>query len=79
VFTDMADVKRYYDHTDDLTRDRAFEMMIADLKRRGVTFDMPSDPLSDRAFIATLTRTYAMAPQQFPAEAPLERRQNAYA
>ena len=79
VFTDMADVKRYYDHTDDLTRDRAFEMMIADLKRRGVEFDMPSDPLSDRAFIATLTRTYAMAPTQFPAEAPLERRQKAYA
>lgn len=49
VFTDMADVKRYYDHTDDLTRDRACEMMIDDLKRRGVSFDMPSDPISDRA------------------------------
>jgi len=74
VFTDMADLKRYYDHTDDLNRDRAFEMLIADLKARGVDFVVPSDPLSDRAFIATLTATYAMSPSRYPAEAPLDRR-----
>lgn len=72
VFTDMAEVKQYYDHTDDLDRDRAFEMLIDDLKRRGVSFKVPSDPLNDREFIATLTRTYEMAPSIFPEEAPLE-------
>lgn len=74
VFADIADVKRYYDHTDDLTHDRALEMLIADLKRRRVAFAMPSDPLNDRAFIAVLTRTYSMAPASFPEEAPLERK-----
>lgn len=79
VFTDMAEVKRYYDHTDDLARDRAFEMLIDDLRRRDVAFEMPSDPLTDRAFIATLTQAYAMAPTIFPAEAPLEHRRMAAA
>lgn len=79
VFTDMADVKRYYDHTDDLDRDRVFDMLIADLRRRGVVFEVPTDPIADRAFIATLTRTYAMSPSIFPEEAPLERRQRARA
>jgi len=69
VFTDMTDVKRYYDHTDDLTRDMAFDIMIADLKRRGVPFEMPTDPSNDQAFIAVLTRTYAMRPTVYPPEA----------
>jgi len=66
VFIDMADVKRYYDHTDDLTRDQVFEMLVDDLKRRGVAFDVPSDPLNDRQFIAALNRTYAMRPTRYP-------------
>lgn len=75
VFTDMDDVKRYYDHTDDLNRDLAFEIMIDDLRRRDVAFEMPSDPANDLSFIATLTRVYAMAPTSYPEEAPLERKQ----
>lgn len=77
VFADMAEVKQYYDHTDDLTRDQAFDMLIADLKRRGVDFVMPTDPVNDRAFIAALASAYAMWPTTFPPEAPLERRQAA--
>jgi len=66
VFTDMADVKRYYDHTDDLTRDMVFNMMVADLKKRGVAFEEPTDPINDPAFIEVLTRTYAMRPTIYP-------------
>ena len=69
VFTDLADVKRYYDHTDDLTRDMTFEIMIADLKKRGVAFEMPFDPINDPAFIGVLTQTYAMRPTVYPPEA----------
>lgn len=72
VFQDMADLKRYCDHTDDLNRDRAFDMLIDDLKRRCVRFVVPSDPENDSAFIATLTQTYALAPAHYPVDAPLE-------
>jgi hypothetical protein len=72
VFTDMADLKRYYDHTDDLTHERAFDMLMSDLKARGIRFTVPSDPFADRAFIATLTTAYAMAPDSYPVEAPLD-------
>jgi len=74
VFTDMAELKRYYDHTDDLARDRAFDMLIADLKARRVDFAMPSDPVNDPEFIAALTRTYAISPASYPPEAPLHQR-----
>ena len=69
VFTDMADVKRYYDHTDDLTRDQVFDMLIADLKKRGVAFEMPSNPLTDPKFIGVLTSTYTMRPTSYPSDA----------
>lgn len=77
VFTDLADMKRYYDHTDDLTADRAFGMMIDDLKARGIAFETPTDPMNDQAFIAMLTRAYAMAPTHYPSDAPLDRRRAA--
>ena len=72
VFDDLADVTRYLDHTDDLTFDKVFEVLIADLRVRGVRFSEPSDPMADRDFIALLTDVYAMAPRVYPAEAPLD-------
>lgn len=72
VFDDLADVKRYLDHTDNLTSDRVFEMFIADLDGRGVTYTKPSDPMNDEQFKAVLARTYAMAPTSYPPEAPLD-------
>ncbi|MGW9131905.1 hypothetical protein [Streptomyces sp. NPDC055681] len=71
VFDDLADVTRYLDHTDDLTLEKVFNVLIADLRARGITFSEPSDPMTDREFIALLTDTYAMAPREYPAEAPL--------
>lgn len=72
VFDDLADVKRYLDHTDDLTVEQALGMLIDDLDARGVSYTSPSDPLNDADFVATLTRAYAMAPADYPAEAPLD-------
>lgn len=73
VFDDMGDLKRFFDHSDDLSPERALNMLMDDLRTRGVRFEVPSDPLSDAAFIDTLSKTYAVAPTRFPAEAPLDR------
>ncbi|MFC8433575.1 hypothetical protein [Streptomyces sp. NPDC057253] len=72
VFEDLADVTRYLDHTDDLTFDKVFDVLIADLRARGVRFSEPSDPMTDRDFIALLTDVHAMAPREYPALAPLD-------
>ncbi len=72
VFDDLVDATRYFEHTDDLTLDTALELLCADLRRRGVQFVEPSDPLHDSEFVALLTREYAMAPSAYPVEAPLD-------
>lgn len=69
IYMDYAELKRALDHSDDLTHERVFDMLIADLKARGETFAMPSDPMTDRAFIALLTRVYDPGqPSAFPPE-----------
>jgi len=71
LYTDLADLKRHVDHLDDLTPERAFEIFIADLRTRGVDFEMPSDPMRDPGFIGLLAQTYDVAPSSYPAEAPV--------
>lgn len=79
VFKDKAEVDTYLEHKDDLTLDKVFEILIADMKSKGISFTEPSDPLNDAEFIALLTRTYDMAPKEYPAEAPLNvKRPEAY-
>jgi len=71
VFMDMAELKVVMDQTDDLTHDRVFEMFIADLRGRGLTFEVPTDPLHDRGFVKLLTKVYDIGtPHIYPAEAP---------
>jgi hypothetical protein len=70
VFTDRDDMKRRFDHLDDLTPERVFEMFVADLRARKITFEVPSDPMTDRNFIGLLSRTYDVAPSSYPKEAP---------
>ncbi|MGW5106178.1 hypothetical protein [Nocardia sp. NPDC004123] len=72
VFDDAAEVNRYLDHTDDLSLDTVFEMLAADLRTRGIRYTEPTAPLTDPEFIALLTDTYAMAPREYPVEAPLD-------
>jgi hypothetical protein len=73
IFHDRADLKRTMDHTDDLTPERVFEMFCADMRARGVRFEVPTDPKHDRAFMATLGETYDLGPPSlYPEAAPRE-------
>lgn len=71
LFDDRKDVERYLNHTDDLTRDKVLDMLMDDMRSKGVSFDDPADPLTDPTFIATCSATYAMSPDEYPEEAPL--------
>jgi hypothetical protein len=71
LYTDLADLRKHVDHVDDLTTDRVFEIFVHDLRRRGVEFIEPSDPLRDPGFIALLATTYDVGPSSYPPEAPV--------
>jgi hypothetical protein len=71
LYTDMEDLKLHMDHLDDLTPDRVFEIFIDDLRTRALPFEVPSDPMTDRDFIATLAEAYDVGPRAYPAEAPV--------
>ncbi len=73
VFSDLAEVTRYYDHTDDLDLDMVFEILLHDLRSRGIKFVEPSDPLDDQEFVKVLSAAYAVAPASYPAEAPVDK------
>ncbi len=69
VYLDMDELRRARDHTDDLTHDMVFERLVDDLNSRGIDFEVPVEPLTDRAFIDLLTRTYDIGqPLHFPPE-----------
>jgi len=69
VFIDMDDLKRTFDHTDDITHDQALNILVSDLRKKNVAFEMPSDPMSDRAFIGMLSQVYAVnGPTNVPAD-----------
>lgn len=69
LYMDYGELKRALDHSDDLTHERIFDILIADLRGRGETFEVPSDPLTDRRFIGLLTRVYDPGqPAIFPPE-----------
>lgn len=71
VYMDLEDLRTHVDHLDDLTPERVFETFAADLRRRGVRCEMPSDPMRDPGFIALLAQTYDVGPSAYPAEAPV--------
>ena len=58
IFMDLDEMKRTLDHQDDLTHDRVFDIFIADMRARGLTFTMPTDPMNDPAFVKLLTKFY---------------------
>jgi hypothetical protein len=71
LYTDMQDLKLHLDHLDDLDQDRVFEIFVEDLRARAIAFEVPTDPMTDPAFIALLAKTYDVPPQRYPAEAPV--------
>jgi hypothetical protein len=69
IYMDYAELKRALDHSDDITHDQVFDMFIKDLRARGLEFEVPTDPMTDKAFIGLLTRTYDPGvPSIFPPE-----------
>ena len=53
-----AEVRNGKSRPDNLTLDRTMDIFTADLRRRGIDVHVPSDPLSDTAWILKLQRTY---------------------
>jgi len=53
-----AEVRNKGAKPDNLNLDRTMAIFIADLRRRGVSFHLPSDPLTDTEWILLLQRTY---------------------
>jgi len=62
VYTDLDEVAKNMDHSDDLTHDVVFARLLADLHARGVEVAEPSDPLHDKDFIRALIGTYSISP-----------------
>lgn len=72
VFEDLAELKKNMDGTDDLTHERVFDMLLADVRSRGMTIATPSDPLHDREFIRALNAAYDIGgPAIYPPDAPV--------
>lgn len=69
VFTDFNELKVTLDHSDDISHEQVFDMLVKDLRARGEHFEVPSDPLTDKTFITLLTRVYDPGrPAIFPPE-----------
>lgn len=72
VFEDLAELRKNLDGSDDLTHERVFDTLIADVRARGLQIETPSDPLHDPVFIRTLNAAYDIGgPTTYPAEAPV--------
>lgn len=70
LFRDMADMKQTFDHSDDIGADKAINMLVDDMKARGVVLDVPTDPMNDRRFIALLSQVYDIGgPANIPPDA----------
>ena len=54
-----AEVRDGESRHDNLTVDRTMEILVADLRNRGIDFQVPSDPLADTRWILLLQRIYA--------------------
>jgi hypothetical protein len=69
LFMDYAELKVTMDHTDDIITDQALQILVADLRERGIQFEEPSDPMNDRKFIGLLARAYDHGlPDMIPAD-----------
>jgi hypothetical protein len=72
LFGDMAEVRRHFAGADKLTHALVFDRLEEDLRRSGVEFAMPADPLNDPEFKSLLERHYRLGPPTaYPRAAPL--------
>jgi hypothetical protein len=72
VFSDLDELKKNMEGSDDLTVDKAIEIMVDDAHTRGIKIDIPSEPLHDPEFINALNAAYDIGgPSVYPEEAPI--------
>jgi len=72
VFEDYAELKKNMEGNDDLTHEQAIDMLIKDVRSKGIKIETPSDPLHDPVFIKTLNSAYDIGPPlMYPPEAPV--------
>lgn len=73
LYMDLDELKATHDHTDDLTHERVFDLLMADIGRRGIPYSVPSDPLTDKDFIRLLNRVYGIERPLYMPPDPEER------
>ncbi len=74
VFTDFAELKKNMEGTDDLTHDQAIDMLIKDVRSRGIQIETPTDPLHDPVFIRAINAAYNFGgPAEYPPETQVDR------
>jgi len=72
VFEDYDELKKNMDGSDDLSHEQAIDMLIKDVRARGISIETPSDPMHDPKFIAALNAAYDFGgPASYPEEAPV--------
>jgi len=70
LYKDFAEMKVAMDHTDDITQDKALNMLIDDMRKGGVSFETPTDPMNDRGFIRLVSQVYDIGgPTNVPPDA----------
>ena len=70
VYMDYEELRVALDHTDDIGPEQAQDILMADMRSRGVAFEMPTDPMNDRKFIALVSQVYDIGgPLNIPADA----------
>jgi hypothetical protein len=69
-FMDFEEMKKTFDHTDDITHERAIAMLCDDLRKRGLALDEPTDPMNDRGFVRLVAQVYDIGvPANIPPDA----------
>lgn len=70
LFKDMDELKRAFDHTDDIDTEQALNMLMDDMRERGIKFEVPTNPMDDRNFIGLLSQVYDIGgPTNIPTDA----------
>ncbi|HPG28191.1 MAG TPA: hypothetical protein PLW10_21340, partial [Myxococcota bacterium] len=58
VFMDFDELKVTLDHKDDISPERAVEILIDDMRKRGIEVPTPTDPMNDPALVRLVARVY---------------------
>ena len=72
VFSDFDELKKNMDGSDDLTIDKAIDMLVDNATKNGAKLDIPHQPLHHPEFIKALNAAYDLGgPAKYPEEAPI--------